>query len=164
MKKILFIGAGRSASSAAKYLLEHAEANDWVLRLGDMDLTLAIERIGNHSRGEAFGFDVLNPEEREQEIKNCDIVISMVPARFHVEVVKDCIRFGKNVLTPSYVSNEMKELDGAAKEAGIIIMNEIGLDPGIDHMSAKKILDEIEAEGGEIFQFEIHRRSPCSGK
>ncbi|HAE29472.1 MAG TPA: saccharopine dehydrogenase, partial [Flavobacteriales bacterium] len=83
-----------------------------------------------------------------------DIVISMVPARFHVEVVKDCIRFGKNVLTPSYVSNEMKELDGAAKEAGIIIMNEIGLDPGIDHMSAKKILDEIEAEGGEIFQFE----------
>ncbi len=154
MKKILFIGAGRSASSAVKYLLEHAEANDWVLRLGDMDLTLAIERIGNHSRGEAFGFDVLNPEEREREIKNCDIVISMVPARFHVEVVKDCIRFGKNVLTPSYVSNEMKELDGAAKEAGIIIMNEIGLDPGIDHMSAKKILDEIEAEGGEIFQFE----------
>ena len=154
MKKILFIGAGRSASSAVKYLLEHAEANDWVLRLGDMDLTLAMERIGNHSRGEAFGFDVLNPEEREREIKNCDIVISMVPARFHVEVVKDCIRFGKNVLTPSYVSNEMKELDGAAKEAGIIIMNEIGLDPGIDHMSAKKILDEIEAEGGEIFQFE----------
>ena len=154
MKKILFIGAGRSASSAVKYLLEHAEANDWVLRLGDMDLTLAIERIGNHSRGEAFGFDVLNPEKREREIKNCDIVISMVPARFHVEVVKDCIRFGKNVLTPSYVSNEMKELDGAAKEAGIIIMNEIGLDPGIDHMSAKKILDEIEAEGGEIFQFE----------
>ena len=154
MKKILFIGAGRSASSAVKYLLEHAEANDWVLRLGDMDLTLAIERIGNHSRGEAFGFDVLNPEEREREIKNCDIVISMVPARFHVEVVKDCIRFGKNVLTPSYVSKEMKELDGAAKEAGIIIMNEIGLDPGIDHMSAKKILDEIEAEGGEIFQFE----------
>ena len=154
MKKILFIGAGRSASSAVKYLLEHAEANDWVLRLGDMDLTLAIERIGNHSRGEAFGFDVLNPAEREREIKNCDIVISMVPARFHVEVVKDCIRFGKNVLTPSYVSNEMKELDGAAKEAGIIIMNEIGLDPGIDHMSAKKILDEIEAEGGEIFQFE----------
>ena len=154
MKKILFIGAGRSASSAVKYLLEHAEANDWVLRLGDMDLTLAIERIGNHSRGEAFGFDVLNPEEREREIKNCDIVISMVPARFHVEVVKDCIRFGKNVLTPSYVSNEMKELDGAAKEEGIIIMNEIGLDPGIDHMSAKKILDEIEAEGGEIFQFE----------
>ena len=154
MKKILFIGAGRSASSAVKYLLEHAEANDWVLRLGDMDLTLAIERIGNHSRGEAFGFDVLNPEERERDIKNCDIVISMVPARFHVEVVKDCIRFGKNVLTPSYVSNEMKELDGAAKEAGIIIMNEIGLDPGIDHMSAKKILDEIEAEGGEIFQFE----------
>ena len=62
----------------------------------------------------------------------------MVPARFHVEVVKDCIRFVKNVLTPSYVSNEMKELDGAAKEAGIIVMNEIGLDPGIDHMSAKR--------------------------
>jgi len=154
MKRILFIGAGRSASSAIKYLLEHAEENDWMVRLGDMDVTLAIERIGNHSRGEAFEFNALNPEERDKEIGNCDIVISMLPARYHLEVAKDCIKLKKDVLTPSYVSKEMKNLHDAALEAGIIIMNEIGLDPGIDHMSAKKILDEIESIGGEIFQFE----------
>ena len=154
MKKILFIGAGRSASSAIKYLLDQAEKNDWLIRLGDVDLNLAEERIENHPRGEAFSFNALDPDARAEEIQKCDVVISMLPARFHIDIAKDCVKYRKDVITPSYVSNEMKELHEAAVEADIIIMNEIGVDPGIDHMSAQKILDEIEARGAEIFQFE----------
>ena len=154
MKKILFIGAGRSASSAIKYLLDQAEKNDWLIRLGDVDLNLAEERIGNHPRGEAFAFNALDPDVRAEEIQSCDVVISMLPARFHIEIAKDCVKYHKDVITPSYVSNEMKELHEAAVKADIIIMNEIGVDPGIDHMSAQKILDEIEARGAKIFQFE----------
>jgi saccharopine dehydrogenase-like NADP-dependent oxidoreductase len=154
MKKILFIGAGRSASSAIKYLLDNAEKNDWMLRVGDMNENLAIERISGHSRGEAFEFNALDPEARAKEIQGSDFVISMLPARFHIDVAKDCIKYKKDVITPSYVSADMKELHDEAVEAGIIIMNEIGVDPGIDHMSAKKVLDEIEEMGGEIHQFE----------
>ncbi|MBT6030751.1 MAG: saccharopine dehydrogenase, partial [Crocinitomicaceae bacterium] len=123
MKKILFIGAGRSASSAIKYLLDQAEKNDWLIRLGDVDLNLAEERIGSHPRGEAFSFNALDPDVRAEEIQKCDVVISMLPARFHIEIAKDCVKYCKDVITPSYVSNEMKELHEAAVEAGIIIMN-----------------------------------------
>lgn len=154
MKKILFIGAGRSASSAIQYLLDHAEQNDWLVRVGDMNLNLALQRVGGHPRGEAFEFDALNPEARAEEIAHSDFVISMLPARFHIQVAKDCIRFKKDVITPSYVSAEMKELHEQAKQAGIIIMNEIGVDPGIDHMSARKILDDVEMRGAKIVQFE----------
>lgn len=83
----------------------------------------------------------------------------MLPARFHVEVAEDCIHCHKNLITPSYVSAEMKDLDQRAQEAGILILNEIGVDPGIDHMSAMKIIDEIKAEGGEVISF----KSYCGG-
>lgn len=135
-------------------MLDHAEKNDWMVRLGDMDLNLALERISGHDRGEAFEFNALDPEERAKEIKGSDFVISMLPARFHMEVARDCIKYRKDVITPSYVSADMKALHDDAVEAGIIIMNEIGVDPGIDHMSAQKVLDEIEEMGGEIHQFE----------
>ncbi len=154
MKTILVIGAGRSSSSMIRYFLNNAEKEDWFIRVGDMDIEIAKEKVGGHPRGEAFQFDALNDEIRREELKKVDFVVSMLPARFHVEVVKDCIDLKLDVITPSYVSPEMKELDEAAKEAGIIIMNEIGVDPGIDHMSAKKILDEIEAEGGKMHYFE----------
>jgi len=143
MKTILVIGAGRSSSSMIRYFLNNAEKEDWYIRVGDMDLEMAQDKVGEHPRSEAFQFDALNAEVRRAELEKVDFVVSMLPARFHVEVVKDCIDMKINVITPSYVSEEMKELDGAAREAGIIIMNEIGVDPGIDHMSAKKVLDEI---------------------
>ena len=154
MQKILVIGAGRSSSSSIKYLLDNAVKEDWLIRVGDMDLELAKSKVDNHERGEAFKFNALNADERAKEVQKADFVISMLPARFHMEVAKDCIKYKKNVITPSYVSDEMKELNEEAKAAGIIIMNEIGVDPGIDHMSAQKVLDEIEEEGGEMVCFE----------
>ena len=154
MKKILVIGAGRSSSTMIKYFLDHSFEFNWRVRVGDMNLSVAKEKIGNHSNGEAVQFDALNPNERAKEIENADIVISMLPARFHIEVVKDCIAFKKDVITPSYITDDMKQLNDQIRDAGIIAMNEMGLDPGIDHMSAMKILDEIEEEGGKVRGFE----------
>jgi len=154
MKTILVIGAGRSSSSMIRYFLNNAEKEDWYIKVGDMNLEMAQGKVGNHARAQAFQFDALNENKRRQELEKVDFVVSMLPARFHVEVVKDCIDMKIDVITPSYVSAEMKELDEAAKAAGIIIMNEIGVDPGIDHMSAKKVLDEIADKNGVIEYFE----------
>ena len=111
MKNILVIGAGRSSSTMIKYFLDHAEEENWKVRVGDMNLEVANDKIKNHPYGEAFQFDTMNSLEREKEISNSDIVISMLPARFHLEVVKDCIRFKKDVITPSYITKEMKALN-----------------------------------------------------
>lgn len=154
MKKILVIGAGRSSSSMIKYFLQHAAKENWFVRVGDMNLELAQEKVGNSKFGEAFKFNALNPGERWQELQGKDLVVSMLPASLHVEIVKDCIKQGIHVITPSYISNEMKALDEEAKKAGVLVMNEIGVDPGMDHMSAKKILDDITEQGGKLDSFE----------
>jgi len=154
MKRILVIGAGRSSSTMIKYFLNQSQKENWLIRVGDMQLSFAQEKVGNHVNGEAFKFNALNAEERRKEISNSDIVISMLPARFHLEVVRDCIDLKKDVITPSYVTDEMKALNEQIIDAGIIAMNEMGLDPGIDHMSAMKILDEIEEKGGVVSGFE----------
>ncbi len=154
MKRILVIGAGRSSSTMIKYFLNQSQKENWLIRVGDMQLSFAQEKVGNHVNGEAFKFNALNAEERRKEISNSDIVISMLPARFHLEVVRDCINLKKDVITPSYVTDEMKALNEQIIDAGIIAMNEMGLDPGIDHMSAMKILDEIEEKGGVVSGFE----------
>ena len=154
MKRILVIGAGRSSSTMIKYFLNQSQKENWLIRVGDMQLSFAQEKVGNHVNGESFKFNALNAEERRKEISNSDIVISMLPARFHLEVVRDCIDLKKDVITPSYVTDEMKALNEKIIDAGIIAMNEMGLDPGIDHMSAMKILDEIEEKGGVVSGFE----------
>jgi saccharopine dehydrogenase-like NADP-dependent oxidoreductase len=154
MQKILVIGAGRSSSTLIKYLLDNADKQNWIIRVGDSDLLLAQERVDNNPKGEAFIFDALNPDDRIKEISKVDLVISMLPAIFHIDVIKDCIKLKKHILTPSYQSKEMFDLDAEVKAAGILSLNEIGLDPGIDHMSAKKVLDEIVKKGGEMTGFE----------
>ncbi len=154
MKRIFVIGAGRSSSTLIKYFLNNAQKENWEIVLGDMDLELAKSKINNHSHGKAIKFNALNSQERENEISSSDIIISMLPAIMHLDVVKDCIRLKKDVITPSYINEDMKALHGDALAAGILAMNEIGLDPGIDHMSAMKILDEIEESGGCIKGFE----------
>jgi len=159
MKTILLLGAGLSSSSLIRYFLEHAEKFDWQLRVCDQDLALVQHKLNGHRRGVALSFNALDPKERQPEIEKADLVISMLPARFHLEVAKDCIALKTNLITPSYVSEEMKALDSEAKAAGIIIMNEIGVDPGIDHMSASKILDEIQLQDAEIHSF----KSFCGG-
>lgn len=159
MRKILIIGAGRSASSLIKYLLDKSEAENLFVTIGDLSEELARKKTDNHKNSRAIAFDVFNEEDRKREIQDADVVISMLPAHMHIEVAKDCVAFKKHMVTASYISPEMQELDAAAKANNIVLMNEIGLDPGIDHMSAMKIMDEIRDAGGKIILFE----SFCGG-
>ncbi len=153
MKKILILGAGLSSSSLIKYLLDNSGKYDWKIRVGDMSLEVANKKIDNHENGEAFEFNVFNEQQRIEEIQNADVVISMLPARFHHLVAERCVEFGKHMITASYVSNEVKALNDQAIEKNLLLLNEIGVDPGIDHMSAMKVIDEIKAKGGEMLSF-----------
>jgi len=159
MKTILVIGAGLSSSSLIRYLLQNSISNNWQVRVVDQDIELAKRKVNGHPNGVALSFNALDPIERKPEIEKAALVISMLPARFHIEVALDCIELKTNLITPSYISPEMKALDSAAKEAGIIIMNEIGVDPGIDHMSAMRVLDEIKVKKGVLHSF----KSFCGG-
>lgn len=154
MKKILLIGAGRSASSLIRYLKQHAQTEDWEILIADQDEKLAEEKARGHERCKSMGFDAKNVDLRKELIAKADLVISMLPASFHFQVAEDCIALKKNIITPSYISKEMQTLDSKAKEAGVLLLNEIGVDPGIDHMSAMKVLDEIRKAGGKINAFE----------
>ena len=159
MKTILILGAGLSASSMIRYLLQHADKFNWNLRIVDQDKSLVEKKINGHTRAVALDFNALDPNERRPEIGHADLVISMLPARFHVEVAKDCIDLKTDLITPSYISPEMRALHEEALNKDILIMNEIGVDPGIDHMSAMKIIDEIRDKGGEVKSF----KSFCGG-
>ncbi len=159
MKNILLIGAGRSASSLIKYLLDHSTAENWNVTVADVSLELVQQKTNNHPNSRAIAIDINDEMQREQEITRADIVISMLPAFMHMSVAKDCVRLKKHLATASYVSKEMAALNDEAKAAGIILMNEIGLDPGVDHASAMKIIDEIHEKGGELTLF----KSYCGG-
>lgn len=159
MKNILVIGAGRSASSLIKYLLDNSSKENWHVTVGDVSLDLVKQKTAGHPNTRAIVLDITNDLQREEEIKRADIVVSMLPASMHLSVAKDCVRFKKHLATASYVSKEMSELDEEAKTAGVILMNEIGLDPGIDHASAMKVIDHIHAQGAELTSF----KSYCGG-
>lgn len=154
MRKILVIGSGKSASYLIKYLLDKSETENLQITVGDIKVDSALKLIGKHKNARAVTLDVFNEASRIEAVKNADIVISMLPARFHIEVAKDCITYGKSMVTASYVSKEMQALDEAAKAKGLVFMNEIGVDPGIDHMSAMQVIDRIIEEGGKMILFE----------
>ena len=154
MRKILIIGAGRSTSSLIQYLLFNAENENWFVTIADQSKEMAMKAANNHDKAKAIAFDVNNDEERSRLVDENDIIISMLPAHMHIAVAKDCIRLKKHMVTASYVSKEMKALKQEAIDAGVIIMNEIGVDPGIDHLSAMRLIDEIRENGGELEAFE----------
>jgi saccharopine dehydrogenase-like NADP-dependent oxidoreductase len=154
MRKILIIGSGKSSSYLIKYLLDKSEKENLFITIADKDITNSKLLLNNHSKSKTIALDVFDDNAREQEIINADIVISMLPARFHLIVAKDCVNHSKNMLTASYISDEMRALNEQAVEKGIVIMNEIGLDPGIDHMSAMKVIDQIKGKGGKVILFE----------
>ena len=159
MKNILVTGAGRSASSLIKYLLDNSTKENWKVTVGDVSLDLVKQKTGNHANARALELDINNQEQREEEIQHADLVISMLPASMHINVAKDCVRFKKHLVTASYVSKEMGELNEEAIKAGVVLINENGLDPGIDHASAMKVIDEIHQQGGELISF----KSYCGG-
>ncbi|MFI5164820.1 MAG: saccharopine dehydrogenase NADP-binding domain-containing protein, partial [Bacteroidia bacterium] len=159
MKNILLIGAGRSASTLIKYLLDNSQTENWQITVADISMELAKQKIGNHPNAKAIALDMNNESRRAEEIAKADIVISMLPATLHFPVAKECLKQKKNLVTASYVSKQMKDLDAEVKKAGVIFLNEIGLDPGIDHLSAMKVINEVKAKGGTMITF----KSYCGG-
>jgi saccharopine dehydrogenase (NAD+, L-glutamate forming) len=154
MRSILIIGAGKSASSLVRFLLKASTQEDLYLVIGDVSIDNAKSLVADHPNAKAIQLDVFDKANRQEAIQNADIVISMLPARFHMEVAKECVEFNKNMVTASYVSKEMEALDAQVKEKGLTFMNEIGVDPGIDHMSAMQVIDRIRSQGGKMLLFE----------
>jgi len=154
MRKILVIGSGKSTSYLIKYLLDKSETEKLFITIGDIDIKHANHLIKDHKNAKAILLDVFDTNSRSKAIKDADIIISMLPARFHIDVAKDCILYGKNMVTASYISPEMEALNQEAITKGLIFMNEIGVDPGIDHMSAMQVIDRIRAKGGKLILFE----------
>ncbi len=159
MRNILVIGAGRSAVTLIKYLLDNSNEHNWFVTVADFSENLAKQAVHGHINGSAIFFDVMDDNQRVSEISNADIVISMLPASMHVTVAKDCVRLKKNLVTASYVSDDIAELDNSAKKSGVLLLNEIGVDPGIDHMSAMAVIDNIKDNGGVLTSF----KSFCGG-
>ena len=154
MKKISLIGAGRSSSSLIKYLIDHSVEQDLEITIADREIGHLSDIVGDTDRVKQIVFDVFDDTAREDLIKSSDIVISMLPATLHIKVAKDCITFKKDMITASYISEEMKALDQEAKNAGVMFLNEMGVDPGIDHMSAMRVIDDLRAKGAKFLQFE----------
>jgi saccharopine dehydrogenase-like NADP-dependent oxidoreductase len=159
MKNILLFGAGKSAGFLIEYLLLNAPDQNWQLILVDADLESAQKKIGNSPYGEAVSFNISDEGERARHIQNANIVISLLPPSLHFFIAKDCIRFKKNLLTASYVDDQMRSLKNEIDKNNLLFLCEMGLDPGIDHMSAKKMIDTIHDEGGLIYSFYSH----CGG-
>lgn len=154
MRKILIIGAGKSSSYLIKYLIDKSQSENLDITIGDLNVENAKKLVGNNSKVNIIHLDVFNSDSRIDAVKNADIVVSMLPARFHIEVAKDCITYKKHMVTASYVSEEMQALGNDAKANGLVFMNEIGVDPGIDHMSAMQVIDQIRDKGGKMILFE----------
>ena len=154
METILILGAGRSSSAMISYLLQQAEQNQWQILVGDFSEASARERIGNSPYGKALAFDIHNRKLSKSVIEQAKVVISLLPPHLHIRVAELCLELNKHLLTASYVSAEMKGLHDEAKNKKLLFLNECGLDPGIDHMSAMQVIDRIKSEGGKLLSFE----------
>ncbi len=155
MKKVLVLGAGLVSKPLVHYLLK----KNFEVKVASRTVSKADALIKGFSNGTAEELNVKNDEQLEKLIIESDLAISLLPFTFHVKVAKLCIKHKKQLVTTSYVSKEMNQLDEEAKSAGILILNEIGLDPGIDHMSAMQIIDDVNKKGGKVTSF----RSYCGG-
>ncbi|MEN9319424.1 MAG: hypothetical protein RLZZ309_411, partial [Bacteroidota bacterium] len=156
---ILIIGAGKSATVLIQYLQQKAVENDWFILLVDGDETIAKNKWNNAPNGTALGIDLENDLDRQNLVQKADIVVSMLPAQLHFLVAKDCLQFEKPLFTASYVDDNMRSIATEIESKQLLFLCEMGLDPGIDHMSAMAILDEIHEKGGKITSFKSH----CGG-
>jgi saccharopine dehydrogenase (NADP+, L-glutamate forming) len=149
MQNILILGAGLVAKPMVQYLLN----KNYHVTIASNTPDRATQMIGNHPDGRSVYWDASDETGLSELISNHDLTVSLLPYVFHLMVAKHCIKDRKNMVTTSYVKPEMKALDQQAREAGIIILNEIGLDPGIDHMSAMRIIDNIHSKEGAVLEF-----------
>ena len=159
MHTILLFGAGKSATVLIDYLIKEASANGWKIVIADADKKQILSKTNNSPFAEAVQIDITNNEQRSTLIQSSNLVISMMPPALHFLVAQDCVEFGKNLLTASYVDEQIKTLQSAIENKKLLFLCEMGLDPGIDHMSAMKLIDEIKLKGGNIISFKSH----CGG-
>ncbi|WP_167605413.1 saccharopine dehydrogenase C-terminal domain-containing protein [Maribellus sediminis] len=149
MKKVLLLGAGMVTKPITEYLLNH----NIELTVASRTIEKAEKLLQNKANGKAVSWTMEDMKKLEDLVRDNNLVVSLLPYIYHVAVAKLCIKHGKNMLTTSYVSEKMKALDSAAKKAGIIILNEIGVDPGFDHMTAMRIIDKVHDQGGKVKEF-----------
>ena len=158
-KKILLFGAGKSATVLIEYLIAEAAGNNFKIVVADANKEQILAKTNDAPVTEAIQLDITNNLQRSILIQNADIVISMMPPSLHFLVAKDCLEYGKNLLTASYIDSSIKSLGDAIRSKNLLFICEMGLDPGIDHMSAMKIIDGIREKGGSITSFKSH----CGG-
>ncbi|MAU15242.1 MAG: saccharopine dehydrogenase [Muricauda sp.] len=154
VRTILVVGAGKSTSYLLDYFLKKSDEENLHLKIGDLHPENIPDEFTQHPNCTVFHLDIFNESDRKKAVSEASIVVSMLPAHLHINVAHDCVEFGKHFITASYISEELKALDEKVKEKGLVFMNEIGLDPGIDHMSAMEVIDRIRDAGGKILLFE----------
>ena len=153
MKNVLICGAGMSATDLIGYMLEHAEENNWTVTVGDISVETAERKIGGHPRGKAVYFDCYDNALMEKHIRKADIVISLLPPGMHAAAAKIALKHNAHVVTASYTAQEMLDMHDEAKAKGLTFLNELGADPGIDHMNGMRSIDKIREKGGELTSF-----------
>lgn len=158
-KTILLFGAGKSATVLIDYLKKKSASNNWLFIVADNNLAAIQSKLGENTNAQAVQINIENATERKQLVAKATIVISMMPPLLHYLIAIDCLEFGKNLLTASYTDAKIKELSSEIERKGLLFLCEMGLDPGIDHMSAMKLIHEIEAKNGKIISFKSH----CGG-
>lgn len=156
MKRILLLGAGRSASSLIQYLLQHAPTENWHITIGDINVDHLQDKTAGLGFVNTLVFNVHDEAQRATEVSNADLVISLLPAVFHIEVARECLKQEKHLITASYVSPEFRELHKEAVQKNLTILMESGLDPGIDHMSAMAVIHRVQGMGGTITSFKSY--------
>ncbi|OJJ16078.1 saccharopine dehydrogenase [marine bacterium AO1-C] len=156
MANILVIGAGRSADALIDYLAKAVQTYDWKMTVADVSIELLNSKLATYPHIKPLVFDIFNPQQADQTIAEADLVVSLLPASLHGEVAKYCLANKKHLLTASYLSDEIKDSAAKVEQLDLIFLNEMGLDPGIDHMSAMQIIDNIKKQGGEITSFKSY--------
>ena len=156
MKNILLFGAGKSATCVIDYLIKETAARNWHLIVADGNQEMLLAKVSSASSAKGIIANVENENERNSLIKNADIVISLLPPSLHFLVAKSCIEFEKNLLTASYTDENIKNLEHQIINKKLFFLCEMGLDPGIDHMSAMELIHRIKKDGGKITSFKSH--------
>lgn len=153
---ILVFGAGRSSVALIEYLLAHAATENWTVTVADASLQAAETKIGGHPAGIALQIDITDAESRYELVANASLVVSLMPPSLHDLIATDCLRLRKHLVTASYLSPTLRNMADEVAAADLLFMGEMGLDPGIDHLSAMQIIDEIEREGGVVTSFKSY--------
>lgn len=156
MKRVVVFGAGLVVRAHVRYLLDHG----FEVTVASRTVSKAEDILNGHPNGTPMAYDITVELERLGEIiADHDVAVSLLPWQFHPQVARACLEQGKHMVTTSYVKDEMAALDAEAREKGVILFNELGVDPGIDHMTAMKVIDRVQADGGEVTTFQSY----CGG-